>query len=89
MKTTTTDTGDTTIPAPHARRPPILGQPTIEFVRSICAAEFVLSPDYPFFSTDYTSGDADAEILRLFHMERRHHGLEVSDTEIVLIMCHG
>lgn len=57
------------------------------FIRGICAREFDMDADYPYFSEDYRPGEsADAALVRMFYAERPNHD---TDEATVLVMCHG
>lgn len=59
----------------------------LHLIRSVCAREFKIDYEYPFFSYDYREGEtADDALLRLFRDERP---LQTSDEDTVLVMCHG
>lgn len=65
----------------------------VQEMRAICAREFGLPTDHPFFSADYRQGEeSDAALIRLFAAERARRarlGDDVDDEAIIMILIHG
>jgi len=63
---------------------------TVEVIRAICARELDCPEEYPFFHFSYMLGEEpDAALLRIFADERACHGPEVTNEDVVLVLCHG
>ena len=72
------------------------GKPALalaRYVRAICARELEQDPGYDWFWADGRDGEtADARLVRLFLAERdsqRDRGLDPTDEDVVLVLCHG
>ena len=80
--------------AARARCAEILNERALaRYIRAICARELGEAPDYDWFWADGRDGEAaDARLVRLFRAERdaqRSSGLDPTDEDVVLVLCHG